>query len=123
VRLLDVRRLAALDMWGASGTLRRRRIIRAEFIAGAVGCTLLGALALRTDAGLMRVVGIWLLGAGVNYVPLAWEAVALSRRGALEAELADVDVPRALRRASVEQLWIAVPLAVAVAALLRARRR
>jgi hypothetical protein len=39
---LDVRHLAALDMWGTAGTLRRRRIIRAEFVVGAIGCTCLG---------------------------------------------------------------------------------
>jgi hypothetical protein len=31
---LDVRRLAAADMWGSAGTRRRRQLIRAEFIAG-----------------------------------------------------------------------------------------
>ena len=38
---LDVRRLAALDLHGVAGT-RRRRLIRAEFVVGAVGCTGLG---------------------------------------------------------------------------------
>jgi hypothetical protein len=39
---LDVRRLAALDLHGVAGTRRRRRLIRAEFVLGAVGCTGLG---------------------------------------------------------------------------------
>ena len=39
---LDVRGLAALDMHGVAGTQRRRRLIRAEFVLGAVGCTGLG---------------------------------------------------------------------------------
>jgi len=31
---VNVRRLAAIDMYGARGTTRRRRIILAEFVAG-----------------------------------------------------------------------------------------
>ena len=33
---VDVRRLAAIDMYGTRGTTRRRRIILTEFIAGAI---------------------------------------------------------------------------------------
>lgn len=33
---MNVRRLAAIDMYGTRGTARRRRIILAEFLAGAV---------------------------------------------------------------------------------------
>jgi hypothetical protein len=45
VVVLNVRPLAAVDMYGTSGSARRRRLIRAEFIIGVVGCTLLGVLA------------------------------------------------------------------------------
>jgi hypothetical protein len=38
--LLNVRRLAALDLHGTTGSARRRRLIRAEFIIGAAGCTI-----------------------------------------------------------------------------------
>jgi hypothetical protein len=113
--------LAALDMWGTAGTMRRRRIIRAEFFLGAVACTGLGALALATASGWMTALGIWLVGAGINYVPLAREAQRLSRPGALEAELQGVELRRELRRATVQQLWIAVPLAVAVFSLVARR--
>jgi hypothetical protein len=40
--VLDVRRLAAVDMHGVAGTRRRQSIIRAEFFAGAVGGASLG---------------------------------------------------------------------------------
>ena len=116
--MLDVRRLAALDMWGSAGSMRRRRIIRAEFVIGVVGCTSLGLLAIGRGSGWMVVLGIWLVGAGVNYVPLALHAQSLSRPGVLEAELAGVDVRSELRRAGLQQFWIAVPLAVAVFALM-----
>jgi hypothetical protein len=33
---VNVKRLAAIDMYGTRGTLRRRRIILAEFTAGAL---------------------------------------------------------------------------------------
>jgi hypothetical protein len=114
VASLDVRRLAALDMWGASGTRRRRRIIRAEFVLGAVGCACLGLFVIVTGSGWMIALGIWLICAGINYVPLALHAHSLSKPGALDEELRDVDLRPALRRASVQQFWIAVPLALVV---------
>ena len=40
---VDVRRLAAIGMYGTTGTVRRRRIILAEFIAGTVGLVMVGA--------------------------------------------------------------------------------
>jgi hypothetical protein len=116
--MLDVRRLAALDMWGSAGSMRRRRIVRAEFLLGVSGCTSLGLLAIGRGSGWMVVLGIWLVGAGVNYIPLALYAQALSRPGVLEAELAEVDVRSELRHAGLQQFWIAVPLAVAVFALI-----
>jgi len=115
---LDVRRLAALDMWGTAGTIRRRRIIRAEFFLGAIGCTGLGAYVIAGGSGWMLELGAWLVAAGINYVPLAHQAQSLSRPGALEQELRDADVRLELRRAGVQQLWIAVPFAVAVFALI-----
>ncbi len=116
--MVNVRRLAAADMWGFAGTLRRRRLIRAEFVIGAIGCTIVGALALtRGQGGVWDLVGVWLVGIGVNYVPLALHARSLSRQGALEAELQGLDLRRELRRAGVQQFWIAVPFVVALAAL------
>lgn len=120
--LPNVRRLAAVDMWGTAGTRRRRLLIRAEFVVGVVGCTVLGALAL-SSGGWQTAVGVWLVGAGINYVPLAFHAQSLSRPGALEVELADVDPRRELRAAAVSQFWIVVPFAVAIAALIQARGR
>lgn len=109
--MLDVRAFVAADMWGTRGTLRRRRIIRAEFVGGVVGCVALGCWVLATASGVWLVVGVWLVGAGVNYLPLAVCAWSLSRPCVLE------HAPRLdLRSAGVQQLWIAVPCAVAIAA-------
>jgi hypothetical protein len=120
---LDVRRLAALDMHGVAGTRRRRRLIRAEFVLGAIGCIGLGVWAAVTaSAAGWKLFGAWLAGAGVNYAVLAWQAASLSRPGALEAELAGVDIPRELRYYGVRQFWVAVPLLFAALVLHRPRQ-
>jgi len=119
-----VRRLAALDMHGVAGTRRRRRLIRAEFVLGAVGCTGLGVwVAVTAAAPGWKLFGAWLAGVGVNYAVVAWLAASLSRPGALEAELAGADIPRELRRYSYLQFWVAVPLLFVVLALRRPGRR
>jgi hypothetical protein len=110
-------------MYGTRGSPRRRRIIRAEFFAGAAGCTTLGILALVRGSGGWLFLGVWLVGAGANYVPLALAAQRPSRPGALDAELSGLDVRRELRRAATAQLWIAVPFAVCLAALTSARTK
>lgn len=115
---VNVRRLAAIDMYSARGATRRRRIVLAEFIAGAVVMVAFGVWLAAFSSGLAgRVLGLWMAGSGVNYVPLAAYAIALSRAGALDAELAGVDTGRELRRYSVLQLWIFVPLSLVVLAV------
>jgi hypothetical protein len=114
---VNVRRLAAIDMYGARGATRRRRVILAEFIAGAVVMVAFGVWLAAFSPGLGgRMLGIWIVGSGLNYAPLAAYAIALSRPGALEAELAGVDTGRELRRYSVLQLWIFVPLSLVILA-------
>jgi hypothetical protein len=119
----DVRRMAAVDMYGGGGRLWRRRVILAEFVAGTVLCPALGlfTLGVTADAG-GRLLGAWLIGMGLNYLPLAVHAATLSPAGALEAELAGVDVRRELRYYSLAQLLVLVPLAVLVVALAQTRR-
>ena len=115
---MNVRRLAAIDMYGARGATRRRRIILAEFIAGAVVMVAFGVWLAAFSSGLAgRVLGLWMAGSGLNYVPLAAYAITLSWSGALDAELAGVDTGRELRRYSVLQLWIFVPLSLVVLAV------
>jgi hypothetical protein len=115
---VDVRRLAAIDMYGTGGTMRRRRVILAEFTAGLTVMVALGIWVAASASSLgTRILGIWLIGAGLNYAPLAAHAITLSRTGALDAELADVDTGRELRRYGILQLWILVPLALIVFAV------
>jgi len=117
---VNVKRLAALDMYGATGTTRRRRIVLAEFIAAAAATMALGIWLVTGASGLgARIFGIWLIGVGLNYAPLAAYAISLSRPGALDAELVGVDTGRELRRYTVLQLWILVPLSLIVMTALR----
>jgi hypothetical protein len=121
---VDVRRLAAVDMHGARGTMFRRRLILAEFLAGAVAGTLFGVIvAVSTSSVGWFMFGVWLAGIGLNYVPLALHALSLSPQGRLEDELAGADVDRDLRRYTKEQFWLAVPLFFVILAAARLRAR
>jgi hypothetical protein len=112
---VNVRRLAAIDMYGTQGTMRRRRIILAEFIVGVVVMVGIGAWLAAFSSSLGgRLLGVWMAGSGLNYAPLGAHAIALSRPGALDAELAGVDTGRELRRYSILQIWIFVPLSLVV---------
>jgi hypothetical protein len=121
---MNVRRLAAIDMYGTRGAIRRRRIIRAEFITAAAVMVAFGAWLTVSSAGLGgRALGIWIIGCGLNYAPLAAYAIALSRPGALDAELAGIDTARELRHYSILQLWILAPLSLVVSAVRSALSR
>jgi hypothetical protein len=112
---VNVRRLAAIDMWGAAGTTRRRRIILVEF----VGAVLLTALIVGLLAGGVHTVGnlvvtVLVAGIGANYIPLAWHAITLTPGNRLETELDGVDKDVELRAYAVKQFWILVPFLVLI---------
>ncbi len=82
--IVDVRRLAAIDMHGLHGRGRRRRWVLVEFVAGVIGpLPAAAALLIFSDGAGRLLLGIWLIGIAANYVPLALHAVSLSRDGAL----------------------------------------
>ncbi|MEU7590557.1 hypothetical protein AB0A95_30240 [Micromonospora sp. NPDC049230] len=114
---MNVRRLAAIDMYGSRGTTRRRLIILAEFLVGVVVMVTWGVWLLGSAHGLgSRALGLWLTGAGLNYAPLSAYAIALMRPGALDAELAGASIDGELRRYTVLQLWVFIPLSLVVLA-------
>lgn len=120
---LDVRRLAAVDMFGGRGTRRRRIVVVSEFVLGAVCGTVLGLVAATATSSLgWQVFGAWVAGACLNYVPLALHALSLLPGRRLEAELEGVDVRSELRYYTAAQLWIAVPLLFVALALVQLRR-
>jgi hypothetical protein len=115
----SVRRFAALDMYGTAGTLRRRRIVTAEFVMGTVALVLVGARSTGHGGWLLAV---WVLGCGANYGALALYAVALYPPGRLEAELEGIDVRSELRRYGPAQILLVIPALIAVVALVQAIR-
>jgi hypothetical protein len=113
----SVRRFVALDLYGRSGTLRRRRIVLAEFVMGTAALVALGAYMGSRGSWVW---GVWLLGCGMSYGALAAHAVTLFPMGRLEAELGRGDTAAEIRRYSLAQLLLFVPGLVAVAALVEA---
>jgi hypothetical protein len=111
----SVRRFAALDMYGAAGTQRRRRIVLTEFIIGTARLGLIGVWVLMHNG---RIWGVWLLGCALNYGFLALHAVRLYPRGKLEADLEGVDVRSEIGRYSVAQLLLFLPGLIATAAVM-----
>lgn len=102
-------------MHGGRGRRWRAVVILAEFLFGAVVGPLFGLFVVVTASDpLWRLIGVGLVGIGLNYVPLARHALSLRAPEALAAELEGVDVQAELRRYSVRQLWVCVPLAVVV---------
>lgn len=112
---MNVRRLAAVDMWGTRGTLLRRRVVLAEFFLAWAGGIAAGLwLILSGPDVTLWVLGALAVGIGLNYAPLAIYAVRFMRPGALDAELSDVDVPAELRRYSTWQMWLILPFSFVV---------
>ena len=115
----NVRRFAAIDMYGTAGTRRRRRIVLLEFVVGTAALLLIGAVLLIHGGWLWAA---WLLGCGLNYGAIAVHAVTLYPPGRLEAELAGADVGAEIRRYSVAQLLLFVPALIAIVAIAQAAR-
>jgi hypothetical protein len=107
---LNVRRLAAVDMHGSSGVTWRRWVILFEFVIGALGIAALAILVLPAGGIVRLVLGVWLLGIALNYLPLAVYAVVFIRPARLRAELTGVDLGGELRRYTKGQFWVFVPL-------------
>src|SRR5262245_52856108 len=103
------------------------RKILAEYVLGVGLPLVLGALSLRAGLGEPEVInwqsllGIWLIGIGVNYVPLALHAIDLLRTGRVENE-GKPEIARA-RMYGTQQAMLLVPGLVAVIALAQERTR
>ncbi|MEH0936493.1 hypothetical protein [Micromonospora psammae] len=120
---LDVRRLAAIDMYGSVGSRVRRWVILAEFVLGVAGCLAVGGWVASGGQPTHVLLGGWLALVGLNYVPLTLHTVSLLRPGALDRELAGVDIAATLRHYTLQQLWIFVPLLLVVLAARQVSRR
>ncbi|GIF78102.1 hypothetical protein Asi02nite_76200 [Asanoa siamensis] len=85
-------------------------MILAEFLLGVVGGLALGLYVILLGAAGQVIFGAWVLGVAVNYAPLSVHALRLVAPGALERELAGVDVRAQLRRYTTRQFAVLVPL-------------
>lgn len=115
----EVRRLAVIDLYGARGTARRRRLVRAEFAAAFALGIGLGLWVLVRGGPAGWVIGLALIGIGLNYLPLAVHALTI-RPARLSAEVAAMDdFAGQVRYYATAQARLLVPGLVAVLALRR----
>ena len=122
--LPNIRLLAALDLHGLAGGPVRRWLVLGEFVLATLLGLALGILILvKTGSAGGWAIGAWATAIGLNYLPLALHALSLLRPGALTAALEGVDIPKELRRYSVLQAWVLVPLVFPVLALVQLRTR
>lgn len=122
-RMVEVRKLVAVEL-----TFLGPKIIVAEYaIAVAVGLTV-GVLSLR--AGLFRthalwqtLLGLYLLFVVLTYAVLLAYAVEMARRGDYRLEIGDEleNKSATFRKYRRQSLWLLVPLAVPLAAMVQNR--
>ncbi len=96
-------------MHGTAGSDLRRRVIVAEFVLGTLGGLAIGIFLIASAQPVGLVVGVYAIGVGLNYLPLASHAISLRGRARLRAELRGVDVAAELRRYTRSQFWVFVP--------------
>ena len=121
VYMLDVRKLAAIDI-----AFLGPRLIIAEFALGVFGSLALGTfIALRSQGTSGRLLAIYLLSLGVNYVPLLLHAISLRRAGTARAEIADelAETKRAMGKYRRGSLLLLLPFVVPALAVVQERRR
>ena len=114
-RLINVRKLAALDLY-----FRRPGLILFEF-----GFAVFGFGALGTVAILLRkspaeaATGMYLLFLAIDYVPLLIYGLRVRRRQAVQKELANelADLERAKMKYGVQQMLLLVPFFIPILSL------
>jgi len=119
-RVVNVRRLAAVDLWGLGP-----KVVIPEFALAALGAPVLGVLTIvRSTSFSGAAFGIALIGLGVNYVPLLIHSVDLVRRSLVHATIADEASDRHALFAKYrkQSLWLLLPFVVAIAAAWQMRR-
>ena len=116
--MISIRKLAAVDMaWLGP------RIIIAEYALGIILPLVLGAVSVRAGwsgadrSGWQIIMGLWLIGIALNYVPLFIYAVLIARAGAVK-QAGQPELARA-RRYGVQQVVILVPLMVVILAIIQ----
>jgi hypothetical protein len=117
---VNVRKLAAIDLFFLGP-----RLILAEFGIGVFGSLALGVMSAwqgthRFHSVWMVLFGVYLIFVGMNYVPLLLHAIDISRKASAQQEIADElgSKQKTFRKYRRQSLWLFVPLAIPVAAIL-----
>ncbi len=119
--MIEPRKLAAIDIFFLGN-----KIIIGEFALGVLLCGGLGAFTLYRAHSLSQFgLGLYLIALSINYVPMLLYAVRLSQHGNIRHELGvELDDQRAaMSKYRRQSLWLLVPLAVVVVALVQAASR
>ena len=120
--MINIRKLAALDM-----ALNGPRFILGEFAIGIVLPLILGLFSIReglfrpVQAGREILIGFWLIGVGINYIPLFIYAVLLARSGTVKEE-GQPELAHAARY-RIQQIIIFIPFLVVVLAIMQEKGR
>jgi hypothetical protein len=123
--VIHVRKLVAIELASLGP-----KFILAEYAIAVVGGVFLGVLSLRaglwtTHATWQVLLGIYLLFLALSYAVLLGYAIAMTRRGDARDEIADEldDKTAAFRKYRRQSLWLLVPLAVPIAAIMQSSGR
>jgi hypothetical protein len=120
--MVNIRKLVAVDM-----VLHGTRFIVAEFAIGVILLLVLGYVSIFAgffnfaQSGLQTVIGYWMLGIAVNYIPLFIYAVLIARGGTVKAE-GEPELVH-IKRYNVQQLIVFIPLLIALVALIQEVQR
>jgi hypothetical protein len=111
-RLINIRKLVALDI-----TLHSPRFILIEFGVGTPVIILVGLWIMLTST--VFILGLYLLLTGINYMPALLYAIVLAGSGSakIEVEYGLAHNKHYVRKYSLQQLMIFIPLAVLLIAI------
>ena len=112
--LINIRKLVALDI-----TLHGPRFILIEFGIGTPAILLVGLWLMLTSS--VFILGLYLFLTGINYVPLLIYSVVISKKGSAQTEV-ETDLAQNkhyVRKYSLQQVLVFVPLAVLLLAIIQ----
>lgn len=113
--VVNIRKLAALDM-----AFLGPRLILAEFAFGVFGPILVGLFSLeRTHGRSQRMIGVYLILLGINYIPMLIYALVIYRNRSACEEVADelANRTKIASRYFPQTLLLLIPLVVPVLAM------
>jgi len=116
---INLRKLAAIDL-----VFFGSKVIIAEFAAGVLLCGALGILVLvQRDSFTQLVLGVYLIGLSINYVPMLIYAIGITTNKSTRAELGQElnDERRVMAKYRRQSLLLLVPFLVPILALSQKR--